>query len=169
MSAHAQSQRLSVEDAARRLRYDFFHRASEPVSADRVAVGHTRDDQAETFLLKLIRGAGLTGLGGIYPRRDNVIRPLIEVGRAELRNISNHKETGLKTKPTRISGTRATESVTRSCRSWTSLATHPLPRPLHGRRLLSEKMVSGSMSSATGGSMPWLPGVTPGSKSTYQG
>ena len=71
--------RLSVEDAARRLRYDFLERAAEPVGADRIAVGHTQDDQAETFLLKLMRGAGLTGLGGIYPRRDSVIRPLLDV------------------------------------------------------------------------------------------
>ena len=58
---------------------------AESVAADRIAVGHTRDDQAETFLLKLIRGAGLTGLGGIYPRRGHVIRPLLDVGRADLR------------------------------------------------------------------------------------
>jgi tRNA(Ile)-lysidine synthase len=83
--SYAQTQRLSIEDAARRLRYDFLHRAASSVAADRIAVGHTRDDQAETFLLKLIRGAGLTGLGGIYPRRDAVIRPLIEVSRADLR------------------------------------------------------------------------------------
>jgi len=94
VGSYAQSQRLSVEDAARRLRYDFFHRASEPVSADRIAVGHTRDDQAETFLLKLIRGAGLTGLGGIYPRRDSVVRPLIEVGRAELRSYLESRGQG---------------------------------------------------------------------------
>ena len=83
--SYAQTQRLSVEDAARRLRYDFLHRAAESAAADRIAVGHTRDDQAETFLLKLIRGAGLTGLGGIYPRRGNVVRPLLDVGRADLR------------------------------------------------------------------------------------
>ena len=53
--------------------------------ADRVAVGHTLDDQAETFLLKLIRGAGLTGLAGIYPRKDLVVRPLLDVSRSELR------------------------------------------------------------------------------------
>ena len=64
------------------------------VSADRIAVGHTRDDQAETFLLKLIRGAGLTGLGGIYPRRDNVIRPLIDVGRADLRRYLESRGQG---------------------------------------------------------------------------
>ena len=50
------------------------------------AVGHTQDDQAETFLLKLIRGAGLTGLGGIYPRREALIRPLLDVSRADLRD-----------------------------------------------------------------------------------
>ena len=94
VGSYAQSQRLSVEDAARRIRYDFFHRASEPVSADRIAVGHTRDDQAETFLLKLVRGAGLTGLGGIYPRRDSVIRPLIEVGRADLRRYLESRGQG---------------------------------------------------------------------------
>jgi len=85
VGSYAQTQRLSLEDAARRLRYDFLHRAAESASADRIAVGHTRDDQAETFLLKLIRGAGLTGLGGVYPSRGQVIRPLLETGRADLR------------------------------------------------------------------------------------
>ena len=55
------------------------------LAADCIAVGHTQDDQAETFLMKLIRGAGLTGLGGVYPRRGAVIRPLLDVSRAELR------------------------------------------------------------------------------------
>lgn len=82
---YAGSQRLSIEDAARRLRYESLHRRAVELGADRVAVGHTRDDQAETFLLKLVRGAGMTGLGGIYPRRGDVIRPLLEVSREELR------------------------------------------------------------------------------------
>ena len=77
--------RLSLEDAARRIRYSWLDRSSLETGADRIAVGHTRDDQAETFLLKLIRGAGLTGLGGIYPQRGEVIRPLLDVSRAELR------------------------------------------------------------------------------------
>ena len=76
---------LSLEDAARRVRYDFLGRAAAGAEATRVAVGHTEDDQAETFLLKLMRGAGLTGLGGIYPRRGLVIRPLLEVSRQDLR------------------------------------------------------------------------------------
>ncbi len=83
--SYATSQRLSIEDAARRLRYESLHRCAIDIRADRVAVGHTRDDQAETFLLKLIRGAGMTGLGGIYPQRGDVIRPLLDVSREELR------------------------------------------------------------------------------------
>jgi tRNA(Ile)-lysidine synthase len=85
IAAHAAAHGLSTEDAARRLRYDFLERTAAALGATRVAVGHTEDDQAETFLLKLMRGAGLTGLGGIYPRRNSVIRPLLDVPRAELR------------------------------------------------------------------------------------
>jgi len=87
VAGYAAAQRLSVEDAARRLRYDFLHRAAVSAHADRVAVGHTRDDQAETFLLKLVRGAGLTGLAGIHPQRGEVIRPLLEVARVDLRSF----------------------------------------------------------------------------------
>lgn len=79
--AHA----LSIEEAARRIRYAFLNRAAIEAGADRIAVGHTRDDQAETFLMKLVRGAGPSGLGGIYPRRGAVIRPLLEVSRVDLR------------------------------------------------------------------------------------
>jgi tRNA(Ile)-lysidine synthase len=81
----AEAQRLSIEDAARRLRYDCLERAAAELGATRIAVGHTSDDQAETFLLKLVRGAGAAGLGGIYPSRQQVVRPLLETTRAELR------------------------------------------------------------------------------------
>jgi len=84
VAGYATAQRLSREDAARRLRYDFLHRVALEVGADRIAVGHTRDDQAETFLLKLVRGAGLTGLAGIYPHREDVIRPLLDASRSDL-------------------------------------------------------------------------------------
>ena len=84
--SYAASQRLSIEDAARRLRYESLRHCAVDLHADRIAVGHTRDDQAETFLLKLIRGAGMTGLGGVYPQRGEVIRPLLEVSREELRD-----------------------------------------------------------------------------------
>lgn len=85
VGAHAASQGLSIEDAARRLRYDFLDRAAAAATADRIAVGHTIDDQAETLLLKLMRGAGSSGLGSVYPRRGPVIRPLLDVSRSDLR------------------------------------------------------------------------------------
>jgi tRNA(Ile)-lysidine synthase len=85
VKGYARGRNLSVEDAARRIRYDFMEQTADALGAERIAVGHTQDDQAETFLLKLIRGAGLTGLGGIHPRRGRVIRPLLDVSRAELR------------------------------------------------------------------------------------
>jgi tRNA(Ile)-lysidine synthase len=81
----ARGRNLSVEDAARRIRYDFLEQAADAFGADRIAVGHTQDDQAETLLLKLIRGAGLTGLAGIRPRRGRIIRPLIDATRGDLR------------------------------------------------------------------------------------
>ena len=85
VQGYARGRNLSVEDAARRIRYDFLEQAAVTFGADRIAVGHTQDDQAETFLLKLIRGAGLTGLAGIRPQRGRVIRPLLDVTRSDLR------------------------------------------------------------------------------------
>ena len=78
---------LSIEAAARTARYSFLEKAARNMAAQVIAVGHTRDDQAETFLLKLLRGAGPRGLGGIYPRRGIVIRPLLEISRADLENF----------------------------------------------------------------------------------
>jgi tRNA(Ile)-lysidine synthase len=83
---YARAQGLSIEDAARRNRYEFLSRSADAMGADTIAVGHTQDDQAETFLLKVARGAGLTGLAGIYPRRGQVVRPLIESSRTELQS-----------------------------------------------------------------------------------
>ena len=85
VAGYAAEHRLSTEIAARRVRYAFLHRAAEDCGAGRIAVGHTRDDQAETVLLKLIRGAGMNGLAGIYPRKGALIRPLLDVSRADLR------------------------------------------------------------------------------------
>jgi len=82
---YAEQEGLSLEDAARRLRYAFLERATAALSATCIAVGHTLDDQAETLLLKLMRGAGPSGLAGVYPRRGLVVRPLLEVSRDDLR------------------------------------------------------------------------------------
>jgi tRNA(Ile)-lysidine synthase len=81
----ARTWRTSREDAGRRARYAFFERAARDLGADVIATGHTRDDQAETFLLQLMRGAGPRGLSSIRSRAGRVCRPLLDIGRAEIR------------------------------------------------------------------------------------
>jgi tRNA(Ile)-lysidine synthase len=81
----AERLRISLEDAGRRARYELFARVASELQSDVIATGHTRDDQAETFLLRLLRGAGPRGLAGIHPRSGRVVRPLLDVSRGELR------------------------------------------------------------------------------------
>ncbi|HEY7289675.1 MAG TPA: tRNA lysidine(34) synthetase TilS [Vicinamibacterales bacterium] len=82
--ARARSEHRSLEDAGRTARHAFFERARQQLDADVVALGHTRDDQAETFLLRLVRGAGPRGLSGMHPRHGSIVRPLLDCRRQEL-------------------------------------------------------------------------------------
>jgi tRNA(Ile)-lysidine synthase len=82
--ALAQRERLSIEVAGRKARQHFFIEALASLGGHRIGVAHTRDDQAETVLLRLVRGAGPAGLAGIAPRRDHLVRPLLERTRIEL-------------------------------------------------------------------------------------
>jgi tRNA(Ile)-lysidine synthase len=81
----------SIEDAARAARYAFLVEAADRLHADVVAVGHSEDDQAETFLLRLLRGAGSRGLAAIRPRAGRIVRPLLEVRRDELRSFTSER------------------------------------------------------------------------------
>ena len=81
------SARNFSEDKARRFRYRFFYQVQKETSADKIALGHNLDDQAETVLMRLLRGSGPSGLGGIPPVREGrIIRPLIEMKRSEIEN-----------------------------------------------------------------------------------
>ena len=84
--AWAAAEGLSLETAARKLRYGFLRRLQAALGADVIAVGHHRDDQAETVLLHLIRGSGMKGLTGMAPRSGDLIRPLLHVGRDDIRS-----------------------------------------------------------------------------------
>ncbi|HEY3042647.1 MAG TPA: tRNA lysidine(34) synthetase TilS [Vicinamibacterales bacterium] len=92
VGARARRGRRSLEDAAREARYEFFERARQQFGADVVALGHTRDDQAETFLLRLLRGAGPRGLAAMYPQHGTIIRPVLDCRREELRTYLNERE-----------------------------------------------------------------------------
>ena len=83
--SRAQAEKRSIEDTARRARYSFLESVAARHRADAVAVGHTLDDQAETFLLRLIRGAGTRGLAAIRPKAGLIVRPLIDIRRLDLR------------------------------------------------------------------------------------
>jgi tRNA(Ile)-lysidine synthase len=75
----------NLEQAARRARHGFFAGLIQDGAADRIALGHTRDDQAETVLFRLLRGSGLAGLAGIHPvTQAGFIRPFIDITRAEV-------------------------------------------------------------------------------------
>jgi len=100
VAQHAETQHQSTEAAARQLRYQYFRSLMEQARLKCVATGHTLDDQAETVLMRIVRGAGTRGLSGIYPQRNllqknevqlsvdssqfTVIRPLLGTKRSEL-------------------------------------------------------------------------------------
>ena len=81
---YAEAHHVSIEMAARFLRYDYFERLRIDIAAEVVAVAHHKDDSVETVLLNLIRGTGIHGLAGIAPKRDNIVRPLLCVGRSDI-------------------------------------------------------------------------------------
>lgn len=83
--ARARASRCSVELAGRQARLEFLRQSLGRLGGDVVALAHTRDDQAETVLLRLVRGAGPRGLGGMAPRTDDRVRPLLDIRRDELR------------------------------------------------------------------------------------
>ena len=87
---------ISLEEAAREVRYTFLSQVAESIGADRVAVGHTIDDHIETILMHLIRGTGTRGLCGLQPKqsRNNltIIRPLLPISRQETADYCYHHQ-----------------------------------------------------------------------------
>lgn len=97
VAAIAKLEKMGIEEAARKVRYEFFERTAKRIGAQKIAVGHTADDNIETFLMRLLRGAGLKGLCGIPSRRGPIVRPLIKVWRREIEDYVG----GLKLVPRR--------------------------------------------------------------------
>ena len=81
---YAQLHKVSIEMAARDLRYSYFEQLRRDISADAICVAHHKDDNVETILLNLVRGTGMNGLTGISPRNGFILRPLLCIGREDI-------------------------------------------------------------------------------------
>ncbi len=89
---YATNHGISIEMAARDLRYGWFEQLRQELGYDKIAVAHHADDQAETFFINLLRGAGLNGLKGMKPKNGVIIRPLLWASREQIRKyaVENH-------------------------------------------------------------------------------
>ncbi len=85
-------EKLSLEDAARRLRYEALFQYAKEIGADFILTAHQKNDQAETFLLRLLRGSGTRGLGAIRFQRDRILRPLLSLTAEELRQYCTDRK-----------------------------------------------------------------------------
>ncbi|MDR1226331.1 MAG: tRNA lysidine(34) synthetase TilS [Prevotellaceae bacterium] len=81
---YAQKKGISIQMAARELRYDYFQQMAEKHGCSKIAVGHNANDTVETFILNLTRGTGIKGLTGIAARQGNIVRPLLFAAREEI-------------------------------------------------------------------------------------
>lgn len=81
---YAKGQGISIEMAARELRYAWFEELRQQLGYDKIAVAHHADDQLETFFINLLRGAGIRGLKGMQPVNGNIIRPLLNISREKI-------------------------------------------------------------------------------------
>lgn len=102
------SYKMSIEEAGRKFRYQFFQEVAQRINANKIATAHTADDQAETLLLRLLQGTGLAGLTGIRPILNStdkpifsektgfwngqIIRPFIEITRKEIENFAQQEK-----------------------------------------------------------------------------
>ena len=102
---HSRKEGISLQHAGRDLRYAYFHEVARAGNYGKIAIAHNLDDQVETFLLRIIKGTGIRGLGSIPVKREAIIRPLLFTPRSEIatyvrgrglryvRDSSNRKET----------------------------------------------------------------------------
>ena len=97
--AYCAERGLSAQAGAREMRYTFLQQCAKATGARRIALGHTANDQAETLLMRLIRGAGISGLSAIPPVRENIIRPFIAMTRDEVLAYLQRRKIDYRTDP----------------------------------------------------------------------
>ncbi|HEX2950301.1 MAG TPA: tRNA lysidine(34) synthetase TilS [Armatimonadota bacterium] len=106
---HVAATGKSIEEAARELRYASLHRFADEQHCDFIVTGHTADDQAETVLMRMLRGTGLAGLAGIPPKREAIIRPLLTLRRQDIEAYLAAKQL-----PSRLDTSNLTTDFTRN-------------------------------------------------------
>ncbi|MCX8056887.1 MAG: tRNA lysidine(34) synthetase TilS [Ignavibacteria bacterium] len=99
----------NIEEVARTERYKFFELAAQKFKANKIATGHTLNDNAETMIFNFIRGSGVSGLRGIPVKRDNIIRPLLGITKEEILDFLNAEKI-----PFRTDSTNSNEDFTRN-------------------------------------------------------
>ena len=87
----ANNNKIGVEEAGRKARYDFFDEILEKTDAEKIAIAHNKNDKVETVLMHILRGSGINGLKGIEPKRGKYIRPLIDCERKEIEEYCSKK------------------------------------------------------------------------------
>ncbi|MBQ9659429.1 MAG: tRNA lysidine(34) synthetase TilS [Clostridia bacterium] len=81
---YANNNKIGTEEAGRKVRYDFFNEVLKLEKANKIAIAHNKNDKVETIIMHLLRGCGVSGLQGINPKNNNVIRPIIEIERTQI-------------------------------------------------------------------------------------
>ena len=81
---YASLHKVSIEMAARTLRYDYFEKLRRDIGAEAILVAHHRDDNVETVLMNMVRGTGSRGVAGIRPRNGHILRPLLDMSRSDI-------------------------------------------------------------------------------------
>lgn len=99
---YAEMHKISIEMAARELRYDYFEQLREAIDADTIVVAHHSDDQVETFLMNVIRGTGLQGLQAIKPRNGRIVRPLLCINRQNIEEYLKSRQQAYVTDSTNL-------------------------------------------------------------------
>lgn len=99
---YAKEKKISIEMAARELRYQWFEELRNKENADVIAIAHHQDDNIETFILNLTRGTGIKGLTGIQPKNGNIIRPLLSVSKTEILEFAEKKNLDYETDSTNL-------------------------------------------------------------------
>ncbi|MGF7059746.1 tRNA lysidine(34) synthetase TilS [Brassicibacter mesophilus] len=84
MNAYAKERKLTSEEAGREIRYAFFNEIISKLQNGKIAVAHNKNDQAETLLMRILRGTGIDGLKGMEYKNGNIIRPLLDIERSEI-------------------------------------------------------------------------------------